>query len=51
MIELSTLTGACVVALGEKSAGIFTNKEEFALEIKKIGHENYEKFWHLPIQL
>ena len=28
MIELSTLTGACVVALGNSTAGIFTNNEE-----------------------
>jgi len=30
MIELSTLTGACVVALGEKCSGVFTNSDKLA---------------------
>lgn len=33
VIELSTLTGACVVALGERTAGIFSNCDTFAQKL------------------
>jgi leucyl aminopeptidase len=49
MIELSTLTGACVVALGEKTAGVFTNDEDLGKAIIESGKKVDEDFWQLPI--
>lgn len=49
VIDIATLTGACVVALGENAAGIFTNDETFQEEIKKCGTKVGEIVWPLPI--
>ena len=49
MIELSTLTGACMVALGSSTAGLFTNDDQLAKELTQIGEEINEPLWRLPI--
>ncbi len=49
IIDLATLTGACMVALGEYTAGLFTNSESFANEIKKIAKMTGERVWELPM--
>jgi leucyl aminopeptidase len=36
IIDLATLTGACMVALGNRTAGLFTNNEKFAEELKSV---------------
>ncbi len=50
IIDLATLTGACMVALGEEVAGLFTNQEKLGLEIKKAAQEVGEKFWPMPLE-
>ncbi len=37
MIDLATLTGACVVALGEHTAGLFTNDDDFGAKLIGLG--------------
>lgn len=49
MIEFSTLTGACVVALGETTAGVFSNSDSLANDIISSGKEENEQLWRLPI--
>lgn len=49
IIDLATLTGACVVALGEYTAGIFTKSDYLAEEIYKAGLETFERVWRLPL--
>ncbi|CAI2365876.1 unnamed protein product [Moneuplotes crassus] len=49
MIDLATLTGAVMVALGNNIAGIFTNDDEFMSKFKIAGDSVYENHWHLPI--
>ena len=49
IIDMATLTGACMVALGEYTAGLFTNSKNFAQEIKKIAKETGERVWELPM--
>jgi len=49
VIDIATLTGACVVALGEYASGIFTNNDSFQDEIKKSGNKVNEIVWPLPI--
>jgi len=49
MIELSTLTGACMVALGERSAGLFSNQAELATALQASGKSVEEPMWHMPI--
>jgi leucyl aminopeptidase len=49
IIDLATLTGACMVALGNKTAGLFTNDEKFSSDLVRASEEVLEPVWHLPI--
>jgi len=48
IVDLATLTGACMVALGEYTAGVMGNSEDFAWFITNLGRELGEKMWILP---
>lgn len=48
VIDLATLTGACMVALGELYTGAVTNNQEFFDELKKASNKAAEKIWQLP---
>ncbi|MFC1801283.1 leucyl aminopeptidase [Nanoarchaeota archaeon] len=48
IVDLATLTGACVVALGYWSAAIFGD-EKSAQKIMQAGEEVYERVWRLPM--
>ncbi|KAE8821465.1 Leucine aminopeptidase 2, chloroplastic [Hordeum vulgare] len=50
IIDLATLTGACVVALGPSIAGIFTPSDELAEELTAASELSGEKFWKLPME-
>ena len=49
IINLATLTGACVVALGPEVAGIFSNHQPLADRLILCGREADEKIWQLPL--
>ncbi len=49
VIDMATLTGACVVALGEKIAGVFSSDDELASAIIKSGEKTDERCWRLPL--
>jgi leucyl aminopeptidase len=49
MIDLATLTGACVVALGEKIAGVFSGDQDLADAIVAAGERTHERCWQLPL--
>jgi leucyl aminopeptidase len=49
MINLATLTGAILVALGKEHAGIFSNDDELADNLFKAGQMTEEKVWRLPL--
>lgn len=49
LIDLATLTGACVVALGEKIAGVFSKDPELAASIVASGEKTHERCWRLPL--
>lgn len=49
IIDLATLTGACIVALGMKVAGMFSNDDDLAEEIYLAGEASGEKVWRLPL--
>jgi leucyl aminopeptidase len=50
MIDLATLTGACVVALGDNIAGIWTEDEAIASQFSQASELAGEKFWRMPIE-
>ncbi|MGA6924144.1 MAG: leucyl aminopeptidase [Desulfosarcina sp.] len=49
LIDLATLTGACVVALGEKIAGVFSRDAQLADAIVASGEKTHERCWRLPL--
>lgn len=49
IIDLATLTGACIVALGEKIAGVFSPDEKLREEILSAGRRTHERCWPLPL--
>ena len=49
LIDLATLTGACVVALGEKIAGVFSPDDELAAAIVASGEKIHERCWQMPL--
>jgi leucyl aminopeptidase len=50
IVDLATLTGACVVALGEDIAGLFTPDDGVASQLEKAAESAGEKIWRLPIE-
>ena len=49
MVDLATLTGAIMVALGTENAGLFSNNDELADRLIKVGLETGEKVWRMPL--
>ncbi len=49
MIDMATLTGACVVALGDKLAGVFTKDDSLSDAIIASGHATHERCWPMPL--
>lgn len=50
IIDLATLTGACMVALGEEITGIMSNNDALATKIQDAATEAGEKMWRLPLE-
>jgi leucyl aminopeptidase len=49
IVDFATLTGACVVALGEDITGLFANNKELAQQIKHAAELEGENVWELPL--
>lgn len=49
MVDLATLTGAILIALGDQHAGLFTNNDELAERIAQAGEGVGEKVWRFPL--
>ncbi|GLT85357.1 hypothetical protein SLE2022_035480 [Rubroshorea leprosula] len=50
IVDLATLTGACVVALGPSIAGVFTPSDDLAKEVFEASDISGEKFWRMPLE-
>ena len=49
MVDLATLTGAIMVALGQHHAGLFSNDDELAGRLSDAGRATQEKLWRMPL--
>jgi leucyl aminopeptidase len=49
MINLATLTGAIIVALGQEYAGLFSNDDKLVGRLTKAGDETGERVWRMPL--
>ncbi|MEB3172380.1 MAG: leucyl aminopeptidase [Cyanobacteriota bacterium] len=50
VIDLATLTGACVIALGEEIAGLWSNSDGLAQALLSAGDAAGESFWRMPLR-
>ncbi|NET02389.1 MAG: leucyl aminopeptidase [Sphaerospermopsis sp. SIO1G1] len=50
MVDLATLTGACVVALGDDIAGLFTPDDDVASQLQTASEVAGEKLWRMPME-
>jgi leucyl aminopeptidase len=49
MVDLATLTGAIIIALGHEYAGLFSNDDRLADRLLKAGRATGEKLWRMPV--
>ncbi|MDH5536621.1 MAG: leucyl aminopeptidase [Betaproteobacteria bacterium] len=49
VIDIATLTGACVIALGHVVSGLFTNDETLGRQLLAAGDEAWDRAWQLPL--
>jgi leucyl aminopeptidase len=49
VIDIATLTGACVIALGHHATGLFSNNDELAKELLQAGEKALDRAWHMPM--
>lgn len=50
MVDIATLTGACMMALGNVNSGLFTEDESLAAELQKASVDAHDKVWRLPLE-
>ncbi len=49
VVDIATLTGACVIALGHVASGLFANDDALAQELLAAGQTSHDRAWHLPL--
>jgi leucyl aminopeptidase len=49
VIDIATLTGACVVALGSHASGLYANQDKLAEQLLAAGIESHDRAWRMPL--
>jgi len=49
VVDIATLTGACVVALGKHASGLFTNDDALAQSLLDAGNSTFDRAWRMPL--
>lgn len=49
VIDVATLTGACIIALGTHASGLLANNQALADDLLKAGQESFDRVWQLPL--
>ena len=49
VIDIATLTGACVIALGHHASAVFSENDALANDLLKAGNESIDKAWRMPL--
>ena len=49
VIDIATLTGACVIALGHVASGLYANQDSLARELAAAGDESWDRAWPMPL--
>ena len=49
VIDIATLTGACVIALGHVATGLFANEQQLADELRAAAEDAWDRVWQMPL--
>ncbi len=49
VVDIATLTGACVIALGHVASGLYANQDSLAKELLAAGEYSNDRAWHMPL--
>jgi len=49
VVDIATLTGACVIALGGQASGLMSNNDQLARELLNAGRYTWDRAWQLPL--
>jgi len=49
VVDIATLTGACVIALGHVASGLFANDQKLADELREAADDAYDRVWQMPL--
>lgn len=49
VVDIATLTGACVIALGHVATGLFANDEKLAAQLVAAGDDAWDRVWRMPL--
>jgi len=49
VVDIATLTGAIVTALGDVASGMFSNSDALAREVVAAGESAWDRVWHMPL--
>ncbi len=49
VIDIATLTGACIIALGHVASGLYSNQDALAQELLSAGEQTQDRAWHMPL--
>ena len=49
VIDVATLTGACVVALGSHASALYANDDKLAQDITEAGEDSLDRVWRMPL--
>jgi leucyl aminopeptidase len=49
VIDVATLTGACVIALGHVASGLFANDQKLADEVREAADDSWDRVWQMPL--
>ncbi len=49
VVDIATLTGACVIALGHVASGLFSNDERLSAQVRAAGDEAWDRVWPMPV--
>ena len=49
VVDIATLTGACVIALGHVASGLYSNRDSLSRELAAAGEESWDRAWPMPL--
>ena len=49
IIDMATLTGACIVALGYVRSGLYSNNEDVIFDLEQASESAFDRVWHMPL--